>query len=85
MKDGKPFGLAGLWERRKDGQGVIECCVFITTVANSLVRRFQPRMPAIIDPEHYDLWLDPGAHDMTQLHLLLVPYPASEVALVSTP
>ena len=59
MKDGSPFGLAGLWENWKDpgsGEWLRTFCI-ITTAANELVGRIHDRMPAILRPEDYDRWL----------------------------
>jgi putative SOS response-associated peptidase YedK len=33
-------------------------------------------MPVILDPESYDLWLDPGMHDMRAVSDMLKPYDA---------
>jgi putative SOS response-associated peptidase YedK len=45
----------------------IETCTILTTKPNSLVADTHDRMPAILKPEDYDLWLDPG---MTNVPLL---------------
>lgn len=62
--DGKPMGLAGLWERwEKDGE-VIVSYTLLTVNANShaLMHRYQhagaeKRMPAILNEGAYDAWL----------------------------
>ncbi len=76
-RDGSPFALAGLWERydSEDNGEVIESCAVITTVANSLVAGLHERMPVILAPEHYALWLDVQQYDSSELKELLVPYP----------
>lgn len=33
-------------------------------------------MPVIVDPDYYDLWLDPGMHDMSAVSDMLKPYDA---------
>jgi putative SOS response-associated peptidase YedK len=33
-------------------------------------------MPVILDPDHYDLWLDPGMKDVAAASELLKPYDA---------
>lgn len=33
-------------------------------------------MPVILDPDRYDLWLDPGMHDMRAVSDMLKPYDA---------
>src|SRR5262249_637181 len=66
MKEGSPFGIAGIWENWKDpasGEWIRRFAV-ITTDANELVAEIHDRMPAILTPEDYMRWLidepDPG-------------------------
>jgi putative SOS response-associated peptidase YedK len=33
-------------------------------------------MPVILDPDAYDLWIDPGMHDMRVVSDMLKPYDA---------
>ena len=60
LSDGRPFGFAGLWDRwtGPDGQAV-ESCTILTTEANETLRPLHDRMPVIVEPEHFDLWMDP--------------------------
>ena len=37
------------------------------------------RMPVILPPDDYDLWLDPEFQDKEHLQSLLRPYPAGEM------
>ncbi len=80
LDDGQPFAFAGLWERwvPLDGQP-LDSCTIITTTSNDLVGRIHLRMPVILAPEDYDLWLDPGLHEPECLQPLLRPYPAEEM------
>jgi putative SOS response-associated peptidase YedK len=72
MKDGRPFGLAGLYERWLAPDGaVLDTCTIVTTDANALLRPLHDRMPVIIAPSEYARWLDP-ANEPTDL---LAPYP----------
>lgn len=78
LADDNPFAFAGLWERWKDPQGQwIETCSIITTTANELAKDVHDRMPVILHPDDYDLWLDPGFHDTATLCALLKPYEAA--------
>ncbi len=64
MADGAPFAFAGLSERwLAPDQQTLESCTILTTRPNSLVFDVHDRMPAILAPEDYDLWLDPGIRD----------------------
>ncbi len=58
-----PFAFAGLWERwRNPAEGRdVESCTIVTTGANALLSPIHHRMPVILAPENYDLWLDPEA------------------------
>ena len=74
--DGNPFGLAGLWEiwHSPDGS-VVHSCTILTTEPNELMAPIHNRMPVIIEPEDYSMWLDPGPSPQDALHLMR-PYPA---------
>jgi putative SOS response-associated peptidase YedK len=68
MKDGSPFGLAGLWENWKNpNTGEWERTFAILTVSsNELIGQIHNRMPAILEPRSYDRWLstEPDPHDL---------------------
>jgi putative SOS response-associated peptidase YedK len=68
MKDGSPFGLAGLWENWKNpSTGEWERTFAIITVpSNELVAQIHDRMPAILEPRSYDRWLglEPNPYDL---------------------
>jgi putative SOS response-associated peptidase YedK len=75
MRDGSPFAFAGLWETWRDGEE-IRSCTIITTEANELVGEVHHRMPVILLPDDYDLWLDPDFEETEALTSLLRPYPS---------
>jgi putative SOS response-associated peptidase YedK len=77
LKGGLPFALAGLWERWRGDGKVVESCAIIVTNANELVQDIHERMPVILSPESYDVWLDPSLGDRGRLQDLLKPYPAN--------
>ena len=79
MADGNPFGLAALWEPATGGPGAVETCTILTTEPNDLVRGIHDRMPVILEPGSYGLWLDPAAHASAQLRALLGPYPGERM------
>jgi putative SOS response-associated peptidase YedK len=75
-RDGNPFAFAGLWEHwQGPGGEVIESTAIVTTSANELLRPLHERMPVILPPEHYAMWLDPRREDTADLLPLLAPYP----------
>ena len=64
LEGGEVFGFAGLWERWRNPAGeVIESCTLLTTEANSTLGDLHKRMPVIVDPVNYALWLDPDVSD----------------------
>ena len=79
MKDGSPFGLAGLWENwRNPNTGEWERTFAIITVpSNTLVGQIHDRMPAILEPLSYDRWLGPE----TDPRDLLITYPSEPMTM----
>ena len=75
MDDGSPFAFAGLWESWQNGREVRSATI-ITTDANDVVAPIHNRMPVILHPEDYELWLDPDFDEKEPLTTLLKPYPA---------
>jgi len=77
MMNGEPFGFAGIWDHWEDPDGsYVESCAIITTEANERIRPIHERMPVIIAPADYDLWLDLKLPATARLKPLLRPYPA---------
>jgi putative SOS response-associated peptidase YedK len=79
LADRSPFAFAGLWEHWEQAGEAIESCAIIVTEANALMRTIHDRMPVILSPDDYDLWLDPEIGDPARLTPLLVPYPAERM------
>ena len=75
MQDESPFAFAGLWESWRNGRE-IRSCTIITTAPNELAAPIHNRMPVILDPEDYEMWLDPDFDERDPLTSLLKPYPA---------
>jgi putative SOS response-associated peptidase YedK len=54
-----PFAFAGLWETWTGPHGEeLDTAAIVTTDANRTLAAIQPRMPVILPPEAFDLWLD---------------------------
>jgi putative SOS response-associated peptidase YedK len=68
MKDGAPFGIAGIWENWKDPASGewLRTFAIITTDANALVAHIHNRMPLILSRYDYARWLseEPNPHDL---------------------
>jgi putative SOS response-associated peptidase YedK len=79
-RDARPFAIAGLWEQwQPEGVEPLLTCTVLTTEANELVRPVHDRMPVILDPADYALWLDPTVQDPERLQPLLRPAPAGDM------
>ena len=83
LKDGEPFGLAGLWScwKSRADDTVIHSYTVITTEANDLVRPLHDRMPVILHREDEAAWLDPAVDDPNRLTGMLRPYESDAMAL----
>jgi putative SOS response-associated peptidase YedK len=77
VNEGELFAFAGLWDGWKDPNGNwIKTCSILTTTPNAVTSAVHDRMPVILDPDHYDLWLDPGMQKVAAITELLKPYDA---------
>ena len=68
MADGRPFGLAGLYERWLSPEGeVLDTCAIVTASACESLRGVHDRMPVIVPPADYARWLDGANADVGDL------------------
>ena len=75
VREGQLFAFAGLWDGWKDANGQwVKTCSILTTIPNAVTATVHDRMPVILDPASYDLWLDPGVQELAPLAELLKPY-----------
>jgi putative SOS response-associated peptidase YedK len=74
MKDRRPFAFAGLWECWDKADKPLYTCTIITTTPNELTKDVHDRMPVILPPSKYDLWLNRDVQDTEKLKTLLVPF-----------
>lgn len=80
MRNEKSFGFAGLWERWEgEGGEAVNSCAILTTEANEVLRPVHDRMPVILHPDDYDLWLSGDARELNLIKEMLRPYPAGEM------
>lgn len=74
---GELFSFAGLWETWNDPSGrSLETCTILTTTANALTSAVHNRMPVILDPQCYDLWLDSRTTDTSVISEFFKPFDA---------
>jgi putative SOS response-associated peptidase YedK len=79
MRDGKVFAFAGLWDHWEGEDGSIESCTIIVMPSNEVMQPVHARMPAIIAPAHYDLWLDARVTDKQEIMQYLTSAPSSQL------
>lgn len=76
LSDKQPFGFAGLWETWHDSNGNdLYTCTIITTQPNKVLEPIHNRMPVILKPEDYSLWLSTDEKPGPEMESLLKPYP----------
>jgi putative SOS response-associated peptidase YedK len=74
---GNVFALAGLWDEWRSPEGqIIESCTILTTTPNALVADLHDRIPVIVKPAKWDVWLDPDVKDFELIRGILKPYDA---------
>jgi putative SOS response-associated peptidase YedK len=82
--DGAPLAMAGLseWWRDRNGPAdapAIYSCTIITTTASQDMDGIHDRMPMILDPDTFDVWLDPDVDNVTELTALVHAAPAGTI------
>jgi putative SOS response-associated peptidase YedK len=82
--DGEPLALAGLseWWRDKnapDDAPAIRSCTIITTSASQDMDGIHDRMPVILNPDTFDVWLDPDTDDVSELTALVRAAPVGTI------
>jgi putative SOS response-associated peptidase YedK len=78
--DGRPFAFAGLRATWHGAAPPLRTCSIVTTTANPLVGHLHNRMPVILEPSGWDLWLD-AATDPRELRGLLAPYASGAMTM----
>lgn len=75
-KSGEPLALAGLWETWTGPNGEeLDTVAIVTTDANPTLQAMHDRMPVIVAPEAFDLWLDSDRVDDKTAAALIAPAP----------
>jgi putative SOS response-associated peptidase YedK len=75
LASGRLFAFAGLWEPPA-ASGTGPTCTILTTEPNDVAQPIHDRMPVILDPADYALWLDPAVTLPAEVRPLLRPFPA---------
>jgi putative SOS response-associated peptidase YedK len=79
LRDGQPFGVAGIWENWRDPltDKWERTFAVVTVPANELVAQIHDRMLAILPNDLFARWLSDEADPRD----LLVPFPADQLAV----
>ncbi|HXF89919.1 MAG TPA: SOS response-associated peptidase [Xanthobacteraceae bacterium] len=76
LKSGGPMAFAGLWETWTGPNGEEqETAAIVTTAANRTLAPIHHRMPVIVEPSAFDLWLDTRRVDARTAAALIAPAP----------
>ncbi len=82
LADRRLMAMAGLWESWRSPTGErLRSFAIVTTVANELLAPVHDRMPVILGPEHWPLWLGEATANPARLKALLIPYPAEDMVI----
>jgi putative SOS response-associated peptidase YedK len=75
-KSRQPLAFAGLWETWTGPNGEeLETAAIVTTRANRALADIHDRMPVIVPPDAFDLWLNCNAVDAETAGTLIAPAP----------
>jgi len=79
MRKGGVFAFAGIWDRWEAEGETLDSCSIIVMPANETMKPIHERMPAIIAPAHYDLWLDQRMTEKDEIKGYLNSAPSSSL------
>lgn len=77
--DSQPVVFAGVWQRWDNGDAPLTTCAIVTTDANGPMSGIHHRMPVVLTPDNWGLWLGeagrgaatlmrPASNDALQFH-----------------
>ena len=82
LADRRLMAMAGLWESWRSPAGErLHSFAIVTTAPNELLAPVHDRMPVILGPENWPLWLGETPANPARLKALLVPYPADDMVI----
>jgi putative SOS response-associated peptidase YedK len=80
LSDRRLMALAGLWENWRSPAGEwVRSFAIITTEPNELCAQLHNRMPVILKPENWPIWLDEEPANEASLKALLAPFSSNEM------
>lgn len=66
-REDAPLVMAGIWQSGSRGDDRQQTCAIVTCPANETMARLHHRMPVILDPEDWPLWLGEAGHGAARL------------------
>jgi len=82
LADRELMALAGLWETwRSPAQETVRSFTIVTTQPNELCAEVHNRMPVILSPETWPIWLAEEPAEEAAVKEMLVPYPADRMTM----
>jgi len=79
-RSGGTMAFAGIWQDWRGPEGWISTCAIVTCPANAVLAPIHERMPVVVAPEDFALWLGEAGHGAARLMV-----PAPEAALLAEP
>jgi len=80
LADRRLMAMAGLWETWRSPAGErVRSFTIVTTAPNALLAELHDRMPVILAPEDWPIWLGESPAGPEQLRAPLKPYPAEDL------
>ena len=80
LRGGRLMAMAGLWETWRSPEGErIRSFTIATTKPNALCAELHNRMPVVLQPEAWPMWLGQEPADPKQLKALLAPYSGDDM------
>ncbi|MEM7736412.1 MAG: SOS response-associated peptidase [Deinococcota bacterium] len=80
------FAMAGLYDiwrpKKNDDRTTIVSCTILTTTSNSLAEQVHTRMPVIVSPEDYGVWLEPTTPP-THVQALLQSFDSNAMSMTA--
>lgn len=65
--DGAPMAMAGIWQDWGQGDQHLTGCAIVTTAANGPLAAIHDRVPVVLDPPDWPLWLGEAGHGAARL------------------
>jgi putative SOS response-associated peptidase YedK len=60
--DGAPMAMAGIWQAWDKGDAPLVSCAVVTCTANAAMAPIHDRLPVILKPDDWPLWLGEAGH-----------------------